>query len=91
MLVFDWDDTIFPTSHVKTLWYSPLAHGPLPLALVQHANTAADLLTEEGRLLSTVQGEDVVDYDIDAYAKRLDEFLDRKDKDFELVMCIVRH
>ena len=38
----------------------------------------ADLLTEEGRLLSTVQGEDVVDYDIDAYAKRLDAILDRK-------------
>ena len=38
----------------------------------------ADLLTEEGRLLATVQGEDVVDYDIDAYAKRLDEILDRK-------------
>ena len=38
----------------------------------------AELLTEEGRLLAHVQGEDVVDYDIDAYAARLDEILNRK-------------
>lgn len=38
----------------------------------------ADLLTEEGRLLQQIQGEDVVDYDIDAYAARLEQILDRK-------------
>ena len=39
---------------------------------------ATELLTEEGQLLARVQGEDVVDYDIDAYASRLDEILARK-------------
>jgi len=38
----------------------------------------AELLTEEGRLLQSIQGDDVVDYDIDAYAGRLQEILDRK-------------
>jgi kinesin family protein 2/24 len=38
----------------------------------------AELLTEEGQLLARVQGEDVVDYDIDAYASRLDQILSRK-------------
>ena len=38
----------------------------------------AELLTEEGRLLQAVQGEDVVDYDIDQYASRLGTILDRK-------------
>lgn len=35
----------------------------------------AELLTEEGRLLQQIQGDD---YDIDAYARRLDEILTRK-------------
>jgi len=38
----------------------------------------AELLTEEGRLLQSVQGDDVVDYDIDQYASRLGNILDRK-------------
>jgi len=38
----------------------------------------AELLTEEGRLLQAVQGDDVVDYDIDQYASRLGTILDRK-------------
>ena len=38
----------------------------------------AELLTEEGRLLQQIQGDDVVDYDIDAYAGRLSDILDRK-------------
>lgn len=38
----------------------------------------AELLTEEGRLLQQIQGDDVIDYDIDAYATRLSEILDRK-------------
>ena len=38
----------------------------------------AELLTEEGRLLQQIQGDDVVDYDIDAYAARLEQILDRK-------------
>ena len=38
----------------------------------------AQLLTEEGNLLAKVQGEDVVDYDIDVYAERLDRILERK-------------
>ena len=33
----------------------------------------AELLTEEGTLLASIQGDDVVDYDIDAYTSRLDE------------------
>ena len=35
----------------------------------------AELLTEEGRLLQQIQGED---NDIDAYATRLDAILERK-------------
>eukprot|EP01041_Mallomonas_annulata_P005439 gene5439-10911_t len=38
----------------------------------------AELLTEEGRLLQRIQGEDIIDYDIDTYAQRLDEILERK-------------
>mmetsp|Transcript_4095 Transcript_4095/g.8719 ORF Transcript_4095/g.8719 Transcript_4095/m.8719 type:complete len:98 (-) Transcript_4095:108-401(-) len=38
----------------------------------------AELLTEEGRLLQGIQGDEVVDYDIDAYAARLEEILVRK-------------
>lgn len=34
---------------------------------------SAELLSEEGRLLAQVQGNDVIDYDIDAYATRLDQ------------------
>jgi hypothetical protein len=40
----------------------------------------AELLTEEGRLLQSIQGDDVVDYDIDAYAGRLQEILGKKTK-----------
>ncbi|OQS06292.1 kinesin [Thraustotheca clavata] len=39
----------------------------------------AELLTEEGMLLSQVQGEMVVDYDIDVYASRLDAILAKKE------------
>lgn len=39
---------------------------------------SAELLTEEGQLLAKIQGDDVVDYDIDAYAERLEQILDRK-------------
>ena len=35
-------------------------------------------MTEEGRLLQNIQGDEVGDYDIDAYAGRLQEILDRK-------------
>lgn len=38
----------------------------------------AELLTEEGKLLQQIQGNGVIDYDIDAYATRLSEILDRK-------------
>lgn len=38
----------------------------------------AALLTQEGELLSRVQGKGVVDYDIDEYAARLEEVLERK-------------
>ena len=40
-----------------------------PMTLPRQEN--AELLTEEGRLLQGIQGDDVVDYDIDAYAQRL--------------------
>lgn len=50
-------------------WYLPLA---FPFAGI-HEN--AELLTEEGDLLQSVQGED---YDIDQYASRLGEILERK-------------
>lgn len=46
-----------------------------------HMNTIqenAELLTEEGRLLQTVQGDGVVYYDIDKYASRLGSILKRK-------------
>lgn len=39
----------------------------------------AELLTEEGKLLQGVQGDDdMVDYDIDNYASHLGRILDRK-------------
>lgn len=38
----------------------------------------AELLTLEGRLLQGIQGDGVVDYDIDNYASRLGTILDRK-------------
>lgn len=43
----------------------------------------AELLTLEGRLLQGIQGDGVVDYDIDNYASRLGTILDRKT---ELIM-----
>ena len=42
---------------------------------MQSIHENAELLTEEGGLLQMVQGED---YDIDHYAKRLGEILERK-------------
>ena len=42
------------------------------------AQENAELLTEEGRLLQQIQGDDIIDYDIDAYAGRLSDILDRK-------------
>lgn len=47
----------------------------------------AELLTEEGRLLQQIQGDDVIDYDIEAYANRLDEILKRK---YELIIILQR-
>lgn len=38
----------------------------------------AELLTEEGRLLQSVQGNDIADHDVDQYASRLGNILDRK-------------
>lgn len=38
----------------------------------------AALLTQEGELLSRVQGKGVVDYDIEDYASRLEAVLERK-------------
>lgn len=38
----------------------------------------AILLTEEGKLLSSVQGRDGVDYDIGAYASQLHALLEKK-------------
>lgn len=38
----------------------------------------AELLTQEGQLLSQVQGRDVIDYDIDDYATKLHRLLSRK-------------
>ena len=40
----------------------------------------AQMLTEEGGLLGTIQGDDVIDYDIDSYCTRLDEICVRKMK-----------
>ena len=40
----------------------------------------AELLTEEGKLLQGVQGDDVGDYDIDQYAAALGTILDKKSK-----------
>ncbi|KAJ0394263.1 hypothetical protein P43SY_004640 [Pythium insidiosum] len=39
---------------------------------------SAELLTEEGALLAGIQGDSVVDYDIDRYVMRLDEILAQK-------------
>merc|ERR1712072_1204756 len=40
----------------------------------------SQLVDEEENLFAKVQGEDVVDYDIDVYAERLDNILERKIK-----------
>lgn len=45
----------------------------------------AELLTEEGKLLQSVQSEDVMDYDIDNYAHRLGSILERKSY---LISCL---
>uniref|UniRef100_A0A7S3V5B6 Kinesin-like protein n=1 Tax=Chaetoceros debilis TaxID=122233 RepID=A0A7S3V5B6_9STRA len=45
----------------------------------------AELLTEEGKLLQSVQSEAVADYDIDDYASRLGTILDRKSY---LITCL---
>jgi len=42
-------------------------------------------LTEEGKLLQSVQSEAVADYDIDDYASRLGTILDRKSY---LITCL---
>ncbi|TMW68664.1 hypothetical protein Poli38472_006132 [Pythium oligandrum] len=39
---------------------------------------SAELLTEEGALLAEIQGDSVIDYDIDRYVSRLDEILAQK-------------
>lgn len=38
----------------------------------------ARILTEEGRLISQVQGEGVVDYDIDEYVKQMEQLVKHK-------------
>ena len=38
----------------------------------------ARMLTEEGRLISQVQGEGVVDYDIDEYVKQMEKLVKHK-------------
>ena len=51
---------------------------------------SADQLTEEGLLLSKVQGEGVVDYDIDGYAKRMDELIEEKLEMYTDLQALVR-
>lgn len=50
----------------------------IPTILISQEN--AELLTEEGKLLQSVQGDDVGDYDIDQYAAALGTILDKKSK-----------
>lgn len=50
----------------------------------------AEALTEEGQLLSKVQGDTVVDYDIDTYAERLEKILARKLKTTKSLVNKVR-
>jgi kinesin family protein 2/24 len=38
----------------------------------------AKMLTDEGRLISMVQGEGVVDYDIDEYVKKMEKLVKHK-------------
>lgn len=51
----------------------------------------ADLLTEEGVLLSKVQGDDLIDYDIEGYAKELDDLLTAKLKMITNLQDKVKH
>lgn len=51
----------------------------------------AELLTQEGNLLSSVQGENVVDYDIDAYASQLDAILRKKISSTQALMSKLKH
>jgi len=56
----------------------------LPRQLYEHIlllpQENAQLLTEEGKLLHGVQGDDVGDFDIDQYAAALGTILDKKTK-----------
>ncbi|KAF0701107.1 Aste57867_8404 [Aphanomyces stellatus] len=62
------------------------------MSAIQKEN--AELLTEEGVLLSDVQGDLVVDYDIDQYALRLDQILEKKEntvKRLRKQLALFRH
>eukprot|EP01138_Halocafeteria_seosinensis_P007788 gb/GECG01007957.1/.p1 GENE.gb/GECG01007957.1/~~gb/GECG01007957.1/.p1 ORF type:complete len:733 (+),score=141.76 gb/GECG01007957.1/:1-2199(+) len=50
----------------------------------------AEALTEEGQLLSKVQGDTVIDYDIDTYAERLEKILANKLKTTKSLVNKVR-
>ena len=50
---------------------------------MQSIQKNADILTQEGELLAKVQGQDVVDYDIEEYASQLDEILTNKIDTFQ--------
>ena len=52
-------------------------------AHMQAVQQNADLLTKEGELLANVQGQDVIDYDIDEYASKLDDILTKKLETFQ--------
>ena len=60
-----------------------LASNTLSFIFCSYVHTlqeSAELLTEEGKLLQGVQGDDVGDYNIDQYASRLGNILDKKSK-----------
>jgi len=60
---------------VKSLFEEEEALLNLHMSIIQEN---AELLTEEGKLLQGVQGDGIIDYDIDHYASRLGSILDRK-------------
>lgn len=73
--VNDTDDVAQLHRTVQTLFEEEEDLLNLHMSIIQEN---AELLTEEGQLLQSVQGDNIVDYDIDQYASRLGNILDRK-------------
>jgi hypothetical protein len=78
----DLEDFSHRHHEVETLFEEEESLLNLHMSVIQEN---AELLTEEGKLLQSVQSEAVIDHDIDNYAHRLGSILDRK---LYLISCL---